>query len=474
MIDAGTIAINGGATSTNDMNVTLTLNRMFVSQMKISNTPDCSCGTWEPVATSKAWTLGSANKSNTVSVQFKDYDGGVSFCASANILHDNLPPQVTLTAASGNSYQTGTNNVFNYQASDAGVGVKSVSCLLDGQAVACAGISGAITAANASAGVHKVTVTAIDNLNQSGQAYLNFTITSPYREITQTKAVTADNKVDILVVVDNSPSMQDVQKSMAKRVSSLMEQVKNLDYRIAVTTTDPSNKTYGDGRLLPLTGFTNQYVITPAMGLANAQTALSNTVQRPETGSASEQGIYVTYRVIERAIAGETNQKNFFRSDAAFSVILISDADESATAYKNIPKNLISLVNTNWPSKKFIFNSIIVRPGDKACYNEGREAYGPTYDALSRLLGYGTVGGSIIGTVCASDYGAQLAGIGQSVSQMVKTMDLDCAPIGSTTASVIVMKDGSNYTDSYEVQGLKLVFQNNLPAGSYTLSYRCQ
>lgn len=298
-------------------------------------------------------------------------------------------------------------------------------------------------------------------------------ITVPNRQITQNKEITAENKVDILVVVDNSGSMRDIQANMASRVSSLMNQVKDLDYRIAVTTTDPVDQTTGDGHLLALTGFPNQYVITPAMGLANAQQALANTVQRPETGSGSEQGIYATYRVIERAIAGEVNPKSFFRSDAAFSVILISDANESGITLKNKPQELINLVKLNWPNKKFIFNSLIVRPNDATCLNSGREAYGPTYDELSRLLGYGTTAGSIIGTVCAVDYGSQLSGIGQSVQQLVKVMDLDCSPIGNSTTSVSVVKDGVNYTDTYEIQGLKIVFQNNLPAGKYTLSYQC-
>ena len=60
------------------------------------------------------------------------------------------------------------------------------------------------------------------------------------------------------------------------------------------------------------------------------------------------------------------------------------------------------------------------------------------------------------------------------MQQLVKVMgDLDCSPIGNPTTAISVMKDGVNYTDGYEVQGLKIVFQNNLPAGKYTLSYQC-
>lgn len=473
-IDAGTLTINAGAALTKNTQVQLSLDHAFVSQMKISNTADCSCGNWEPYLSSKTWNLSLSNAINTISVQFKDYDSVPTKCVSASILHDNTPPQINLTAATGNSYLYGSTPLFNYSVTDAGAGVKSVTCAIDDQAISCNSPTGTLSLTSLASGSHKISVKASDNLDQENTGSQSFTISTPYHDITQNKVITADNKVDILVVVDNSPSMQDIQKSMAKRVSSLMDQVKNLDYRIAVTTTDPSNATTGDGRLLPLTGFGNQYVISPDMGLVNAQAALANTVQRPEIGSITEEGIYATYRVIERALAGETNAKNFFRSDAAFATILISDADESANGSKNKPENLISLVKTNWPSKKFIFNSLIVRPGDSACLNSGRENYGPTYDSLSRLLGYGTVGGSIIGTVCASDYGSQLSGIGQSVQQLVKIMDLDCAPIGSATSAVTVVKDGSHYTDAYTIQGLKIIFQNNLPVGNYTLTYQCQ
>ncbi|HWU44140.1 MAG TPA: hypothetical protein VN132_11900, partial [Bdellovibrio sp.] len=205
-LDAGTISINSGAALTNNFQVTLALNKAFAKDMKISNSADCSCGSWETYATSKTWTLANPNAMDTISVQFRDYEGSVSLCATASIVHDNAAPQISVTADPKNSNLTGTNNVFNYQATDAGAGVKSVTCSIDGQAVACSGSSGQITASNLGAGSHTVSVAAVDNLNQSTEAHVSFVITSPYRNITQNKSITAENKVDILIVVDNSPS----------------------------------------------------------------------------------------------------------------------------------------------------------------------------------------------------------------------------------------------------------------------------
>jgi hypothetical protein len=118
--------------------------------------------------------------------------------------------------------------------------------------------------------------------------------------------------------------------------------------------------------------------------------------------------------------------------------------------------------------------SIIAREGDVACLAEKDHSAGTRYAELSRLTGLGTVGGSIIGSVCAPDYGSQLAGIGASVQQMNRTMSLDCLPVGPANSAVLILRDGNNFTDSYEVQKDKLVFKNNLPAGEYLLSYKCQ
>jgi hypothetical protein len=287
--------------------------------------------------------------------------------------------------------------------------------------------------------------------------------------------VKQSNKVDILIVIDNSGSMQYEQQSMAQRVGSMMNLVQGLDYRIGITTTDPSNGTFGDGRLVQMKGMpTGTFVLDSTVSLTTAQTVLGNTLQRTETGSGSEQAIYATYRAVERFLNVQDNgpHKSLFRADAGFAVLVISDEDESGTATKNKPENLLSFIKTTWPGKPFAFHSIITRPGDSVCKSTQGAAYGNIYKKMSELTGYGTTGGALIGDVCATDYAAQLAGIGNSVKEMTTVIELACAPTAGST--VMVDLNGAAYNGAYQIEGKKLVFDNALEVGKFSVRYWCQ
>src|SRR5690606_34653408 len=95
-------------------------------------------------------------------------------------------------------------------------------------------------------------------------------------------------KVDVLIVIDNSGSMEYEQRNMAQRVRNFISILRGLDWQIGVTTTDPRNVTLGDGRLVPIHGTKNQYIFDSAMDEDQAQNLLGLTLQRPETGSGTE------------------------------------------------------------------------------------------------------------------------------------------------------------------------------------------
>ncbi len=76
---AGTVIIDGNAPYTNTLNVGLTLSATDpsgVSEMCISNDP--SCTSWQPYATSQAWTLTPGDGSKTVYVRFRDGVGNAN------------------------------------------------------------------------------------------------------------------------------------------------------------------------------------------------------------------------------------------------------------------------------------------------------------------------------------------------------------------------------------------------------------
>lgn len=479
-VPAGSVVVNDGASMTNNMSVNLKMVFKEALKMKISNDDQCGCGTWEKFADTKAWTLASANKQNVISVQYKNYEGAISECAKVQITHDNTAPSLALVLNPKNSYIQDDSTGLTLQVSDAGTGLKSLTCTLNNVAYNCPLnniVNGnmILSFVNSNLGSQTFSVTAKDQLDNSISRNISWTVQAKYQSISQDFEIKSNNKVDILIVDDNSPSMDYEQSNMAKRMSTFLNQLNGLNWRVALTTTDPTSQKWGDGLLLPMKGLNNQYYITSDMNTDTAQKVLGDTIQRPEQGSPSEQGIFATYRAIERSLeTKDSANKQFFRNDANLAVVVISDEDESATKPKNIPENLIDMVKSTWSWKKFVWHSIITVPGDKNCLNTNGYTYGSIYQKMSLLTGAGTVGGAIIGSVCEADYGSQLKGIANSVQEMQKIMQLQCAPIGTPGSNVNITLNGNNFTEVYENQGNKLVFKNALPAGQYKLQYKCQ
>lgn len=444
-----------------------------ILKMKVTENEDCKCGSWESFTTNRPWTLKYANQVNTVSVQFKDFEGRISQCTKLSITHDDLAPKVTATLDSTNDYQEPAATKVNIDSVDSGSGIRSVTCKLNGSAVACPAGAASLSFSAQPTGAYNFEITAVDNLGFSSSASLNWSVVTPYKNVVQNYEVKSNDKVDILIIDDNSGSMEYEQKSMAKRMASFLGVLAGLDWRIGITTTDPDDVSWGDGRLVKTEGPLKEWFISSQMDAQKAKTSLEQSLQRKETGSSEEQGIRATYRSIERSMDPQDPNSSFYRNDAHFAAVVISDEDESDNQFRNIPENLLTFVNRLWPQKNFAFHSIITRPGDTRCKNDQGYSYGYTYAKMSNLTGNGMIGGAIIGSVCETDYGSQLAGIGNSVQAMQKIIDLECMPLGEITSSVNVSLNNSNYPDPYEVVGQRLIFKNALPVGAYSLEYKC-
>ncbi len=67
------------------------------------------------------------------------------------------------------------------------------------------------------------------------------------KNMSQSISVSAQSEVDILFVVDNSGSMSEEQQGIGNKISGFLSRINNLDWQIAVTTTD-------DRAFTPITG----------------------------------------------------------------------------------------------------------------------------------------------------------------------------------------------------------------------------
>lgn len=91
------VLINGGASTTNSGNVTLTVAATNAISMRFSNNPFFTDANWENYATSKNWTLGSGNGIKTVYAKFISSTGIESDIIHVNINVDSSYVPVSVT-----------------------------------------------------------------------------------------------------------------------------------------------------------------------------------------------------------------------------------------------------------------------------------------------------------------------------------------------------------------------------------------
>lgn len=176
----------------------------------------------------------------------------------------------------------------------------------------------------------------------------------------------------------------------------------------------------------------------------------------------------------------------FFRSEAVFSIIVVSDADESpdpANPGLDLParKKLLkdSVKNTLGNTKGFIFNAMIVPSPDtnncQAAVGAGNEAPGVLYTELVNETG------GYAGSVCglAADWDRDLGLIGQRSADMTKkTFILNCVPmdqdLNPVTLDVLVTMDTVPMTSGWSVTGDTINFDLPVPTGKVVkIDYKC-
>lgn len=216
--------------------------------------------------------------------------------------------------------------------------------------------------------------------------------------------------VDILVVNDNSGSMSFEQNHMAERFGTFLQALeqRQIDYRIAITTTDvsdnnPSSSLYNpprainkngalqDGKLIAYAD--GSFYLTPAT--ANKQSLFEQAVKRSETlqcesflktnqfgtgafqtgykencPSGNERGIFAINQVIKN------NPNGFVRANSHLAVVVLSDEDEVSGLYQSdsgfntykldtedMPHSVIDNAKKYLGSNTISVHSILVYPG---------------------------------------------------------------------------------------------------------------
>lgn len=350
-------------------------------------------------------------------------------------------------------------------------------------------------------GVYQIQMTA------TASGYNSYALASPLQvtvpqaptgtPVTSTHKINLENnKLDILLVIDDSKSMLADNRRLAARLSSFVDALKaqGFNWQMCATLTRAQRVSSSD----PKSYWGASYIWkgnpnTPAWilksGTPGLKTIFSNTIEAIGAGWAGtddERAIKSAYWHLWNGEPDEANNSGCYRQDAGLAVIVLSDEDErsiggdQSQAYydheKNkpleaddLPLTYVNKVKSVFGStKRFTVNSIIVRPSNQACMKaqdaEGSKShFGVHYAQLSNMTqGY-------VGNICDTDYASNLNYFKDSIIRSQASIPLQCTPTGSVTVTVT-----PNYSYATSVQGNLLVFNPQIPAGStVNLQYTC-
>lgn len=319
--------------------------------------------------------------------------------------------------------------------------------------------------------------------------------------------------VDILFVNDNSGSMSYEQNQMGSKFPNFIQSLGNVDYRIAMTTTDVAGATNAagvprvpsrqDGALLDF-GNGQKFIdrnTSNAVSLFNTTVRRTETLQCEQNGyqtsqcpSGDERGIYGAY------LAVHNNGSAFMRPTAPLAVVILADEDVRSGMYpggqrqagtagyngqplypldpKDQPENFLSGFKAAFPTKSVSVHSIVIRSNDTACLGQQSGqggntnvvgSYGKLYEQLSTLTG------GVIGSICSSDYGNELGQIGYEIQNQVTSMSFVCRPVNDdfNISFSPALSQSVNVTADFE--RLVVEFDRALPPETkITLSYTCE
>ncbi len=323
--------------------------------------------------------------------------------------------------------------------------------------------------ANLSPGQHSFSIKASDsagNLSESSEVTFILESRELIKHMVDVDA--APTQIDVLMVIDNSGSMDEERKKLSEKLADFISRLNGLDWRVCLTTTSPKT----DGQLKPFA--TDVYKIDKDtvdynnLFLAAVKGNLGDT-------SGDEQGIKATVRAVE------TNDSRCFRNSAALAVVLISDEDERSwggypeystqgqyqvLGTKNLPATAVEAVRLKYGDKKiFTYHSIVIKYNDTTCKSSSAGQYGRRYEELSALTS------GIVGSLCAANYGTELAQMADRTKKNLSSAVLKCAPVAGTLKLSITPSVAGQ---TYAVSGDKVSFTPNLiPGSQVSFEYYC-
>lgn len=273
-------------------------------------------------------------------------------------------------------------------------------------------------------------------------------------------------RIDILIVIDNSGSMEEEQLNLSGRLEALLSDLSEVDWQINVITTDsvcqPSPK-------LPLKPDTE-----------DMRNLFVEAIRAGTYGLGNEMAL----EMARRHLSGECRQyPTWIRPDTDLAVLVVSDEDEDEGSdyADNAPLFVEAMSGLGYDAAvNFKVYGIIGHPS-RPC--ETAYALAPTYAAAIDL----TEG--LWGSICDADYSPTLNAISRDIRVTRKiefplskkpvltsieleldtrVYDADWALVGQKVVLANALPDKSTLVISYQIESARLI-DLGVPAAAYAL-----
>ena len=279
----------------------------------------------------------------------------------------------------------------------------------------------------------------------------------------------ADPMLDILIVIDTSGSMEHHQQKLGDKLGQLIDNLNGINWQIAFTSTDNAhpvinsdgyngvfyNLEDSNGELTDASG---KKIKVLDASLPNPDTIFANTVNRAGKSErcnndvCEDTGTEAPLLSIVNAIGHRnTDNAGFFRADATFATIILSNENEfsngqpvegtnsngeAVTIEPTTSQDVVNEVSKVFGSnKRFVAYGIIIQNDDPQCLADegdgsGRES--PSYGTFIENLANATKGKT--GSICDADYTANLTDFGEHLEDQLtlKEFALDHKPVEGT------------------------------------------
>lgn len=266
-------------------------------------------------------------------------------------------------------------------------------------------------------------------------------------------------EVDILMIIDNSGSMEPYQRELSQRFAEFLTYFieADINYQIAGVTTDADIRTAGQ--------FIKGTIITA--DTPDAATKFSELVRVGTTGSGSEMGLETSMKALTPPLVNAQNS-GFLREEASLSLIYVSDEEDSS------PRPVNDYINDFFSLKgqrsRDVFNASALVVTDVSSCPQGNMSVVNT-----RYVDVADQTNGVIGNICADNFSDIVTELSLNASRLLDTFYLTSTPNLDTLEvtvndEVVPCDAGVWYYDMVELHEVQkpaiIFFPDSIPASN--------